>query len=71
MSIPKGHIVNFQTLQSAFANKDTCLAECTDKAGNPVYAICMVYEDNGEVVLVPVAKLFDGNPYDELNPPTI
>lgn len=72
MSIPQGHKSNFQTLQAAFDNNDVALMECTDKAGKSVYVICATFkEEDGTVVFTPFAKLFDGNPYDELNPPSI
>lgn len=71
MSIPQGHKNNFQTLQKAFDNNDVALMECTDATGKPVYVICATHEADGAIVFTPLAKLFDGNPYDELNPPNI
>lgn len=71
MAIPKGYKANFETLKRAFKNGDVALMECTDKVtGKPVYVICTVGRENSEYVMSPVAKMFDGNPYDELNPPT-
>lgn len=68
--IPKGHRRNFRTMQKAFKNGDIALAECTDKkSGRPVYTVCMVNRDGEAYVLVPVAKMFDGNPYEEVDPP--
>jgi hypothetical protein len=33
-------------------------------------AICALNRtDEGEVMFVPIAKMFDGNPYEELMPP--
>ena len=44
--------------------------ECTDAVtGKPVIAICAVNTVNGEYEFSPLAKMFDGNPYEELNPP--
>ena len=62
---------NFTTMQNAFANGDVALVECIDKAtGNTVPVMCAVqYHDNDEVEMVPLAKMFAGNPYDELGPP--
>lgn len=65
---------NFLTLERAFKNDDVCLVACTDKAtGQLVPTICMVnmHPDDGEIELVPVAKMFTGNPYDEVDPPTV
>ena len=74
MAISKGYLANFKTLTKAFANKHTGLVECTDAAtGKPVMVICAFgYDkDTGEVTTVPLAKLFDGNPYEELLPPSM
>ena len=71
--IPKGHRKNFEALKRAFANGDVMVAECTDaKTGKPVITLCMVNRHrNGDIEAVPVAKFFDGNPYEELAPPEI
>jgi hypothetical protein len=37
--------------------------------GQPVYALCAVNYDGEMVDLVPLARMFDGNPYEELVPP--
>lgn len=74
MAISKGYLANFKTLSKAFANKDAGLVECTDAAtGKPVMVICAFTHDSatGEVTTVPLAKLFDGNPYEELVPPIL
>lgn len=69
MAIAKGHKANFKTLQLACKNGDLALMECTDiTTGEPVITICVVNLDYGEYVFTPVAKMFDGNPYDEVNP---
>ena len=69
--ISKGHQANFETLKKAFKNKAVALMECTDAVtGKPVIAICAVNIVNGEYQFSPFAKMFDGNPYEELNPPT-
>lgn len=69
--IEKGYTQNFETLRRAFHNKDVCLAECTDaKTGARVIAVCAVERDRiGDFILTPLAKMFDGNPYEELLPP--
>jgi len=64
---------NFQTLLTAARNGDLALLECTDKAtGNPVYVICAVNAGpDGLYSMTPLAKMFDGNPYDEVGPPEV
>lgn len=70
MAIPEGYIANFNTLTKAFKNKNVALVETSDKAtGKKVYVICAVQRDGEMIEIVPFAKLFDGNPYDELVPP--
>ena len=71
MTIPKGHKSNFETLKEAFKAGDVALMECKDaKTGKPVVVLCMVGREGGEYVFTPAAKFFDGNPYEELLPPT-
>ena len=67
---------NFETLERAFKNDDVCLVACTDAAtdaatGKLVPTICMVnvLPDSQEIELVPVAKMFTSNPYEEVTPP--
>lgn len=68
--ITKGYRANFETLERAFKHGDVALMECTDAVtGKPVIAICAVNTINGEYEFSPLAKMFDGNPYEELNPP--
>lgn len=69
--IPKSHKKNFETLKRAFANEDMAVVECTDKAtGRPVHVLCAVApNEDDQFDIIPMAKLFDGNPYEELLPP--
>lgn len=69
--IPDGYKSNFNTLQRTFSNGDAALVECTDnRTGAPVFTVCAVQRrEDGSIEMVPLAKLFDGNPYEELNPP--
>lgn len=70
MPIADGYRKNFQTLQDAMKHGNVCLLECADaKTGAPIVAICAVNYDGKEYEMVPFAKLFDGNPYEELVPP--
>lgn len=71
MAIAKGYKQNFETLRRACVAGDLALLETKNKqSGAIVYAIVACQrEDDGEISMVPLAKLFDGNPYDELSPP--
>ena len=46
--------------------------ECVDKATDKKVAVICVFskDSDGMITATPFAKLFDGNPYDELLPPT-
>lgn len=48
-----------------------CLAKCEDvRTGKKVDVVCRVHHDgHGGVVLEPLARLFSGNPYNEVTPP--
>ncbi len=70
MALSKHTKTNFATLKAAFAVDSVCVLECQDKAtGKPVSVLCAVNWDGKEYSFSPFAKMFDGNPYDELNPP--
>jgi hypothetical protein len=72
MAIAEGYKTNLETLSRAFSENNVCLMECTEIAtGNTVTVICAVFfdKDNGEYHFTPFAKMFDGNPYEEINPP--
>lgn len=62
---------NFNTLGDAFKAERVALVSCTDaKTGELVPTICAVNElEDGEIELVPFARLFDGDPYEQLLPP--
>jgi len=69
--IPEGYKNNFETLKRAADHGDLCLMECRSTAtGEPVMVICAVNRVRDEYAFVPIAKLFDGNPYEEVLPPT-
>ena len=64
---------NFGMLVEAVKNGDVCLVECKDaKSNTPVITVCAVQtsKEDEEFQIVPLAKLFDGDPYEELIPPT-
>jgi len=66
-----GYIENFQTLKTAAANGDLALLDCQDrKTGRAVRVMAAIGRDGNEFTMVPLAKMFDGDPYEELNPPS-
>ena len=71
MAILKGHKRNFQTLVDAFQNEDVALMECQLAAtGETVAVICAANRlADGEIEFAPFAMLFNGNPYEMVNPP--
>jgi hypothetical protein len=76
MAILEGYKKNFETLQKAADNGDLALMECTDrKTGQIVNVVCAVERHpetpEEEYHMIPLAKMFDGNPYEELNPPMV
>lgn len=61
---------NFETLRRACEAEDLALVSCRDKAtGKTVAVLCVMQECDDEIIMTPLARLFDGNPYDELEPP--
>lgn len=72
MAIGKHHQANFETLKRAAHDGTLCVMECADAVtGKPVMAICAASFDGKQYAMVPLAKLFDGNPYEELLPPIL
>lgn len=64
---------NFDTLRQVFQDGNALLVECTDAlTGKPVAVICARSSEGGEeITLVPFAKFFDGDPYEQLIPPAL
>ena len=71
MPLSAGYKQNFDTLQQAFAAGDVALMECQLAAtGEPVAVICAANRhDDDSVAFAPFAMMFQGNPYEMLNPP--
>jgi hypothetical protein len=71
--IAEHHRSNFETLEQAFVNGDVCLLACTDKTtGVMIPTICAMKnsgDDEAPIEFVPLAKMFLGVPYDEIDPP--
>lgn len=70
--ITLGEKANFETLRAACKSDDLALVVCeTRHLGARVAVVCaMNVEADGTVCPVPLAKMFAGNPYDELRDPT-
>lgn len=61
---------NFETLKRACNNGDVALAYCRDRiSGRDVSVLVAVTFDGTEYTFAPLAKMFDGNPYEELLSP--
>lgn len=75
MAIPTGHTANLNTLIKAASNGHLALVECTDATTKKtVITVCAISTSraaNGkpEYQITPLAKMFDGNPFEELVPP--
>lgn len=75
MSIPTGHKTNLSTLIKAASNGHLALVECTDAVTKKtVIAVCAISTSRGangkpDYQITPLAKMFDGNPYEEILPP--
>jgi len=72
MALTQFQQASFKTIQRAFANSQVALMECRLRAtGDMVAVICGVYPLRDEDVLfIPLAQLFNGNPYDTVEPST-
>lgn len=65
------HKENFNTLQAAMVTGRVCLMDCIEKStGDHVAVICAINRVDGQFEMVPLAKFFNDNPYDDLIPPT-
>lgn len=68
--VPVGHKKNLATLIRAAKQGRLAIVECQRKDTKAtINVICAIGNDGEEFNIVPFAQLFDGNPYDELNPP--
>lgn len=68
MSLRDGDKRNFATLQKVFANGDACIIEGQSKdTGNQVAVVCAKARgEDGEEFLQPFARMFEGDPLDEV-----
>ena len=72
MSLLPGHRTNFDTLRQAALNNDLALMDCRHRdTGEPIAVLCAANRlSRGETAFVPLAMLFNDNPFDFLVPPT-
>ena len=71
MAIPDHHKENFEMLLQAFKHEHVSIVECKDNfTEKPVIVVAASFRDkNGAYNMVPFAKMFEGNPYEEVTPP--
>lgn len=71
MALTLGYKRNFETLRKAVLQGDVALMECQLAAtGEVVAVICAANRlPGGEVEFVPFTTMFNGNPYELVNPP--
>jgi hypothetical protein len=74
MALLSGHKQNFETLRRAMLAGDAALMECQHAtSGETVAVICAVNrhaeKPEEEFEFVPVAMMFNDNPYGIVNPP--
>lgn len=67
-----GHRSNLDTIVRAAQDGRLALVECTDRVTKkPVAVLCAIGGPDGlgEYIIVPFARMFDGDPYEQLDPP--
>lgn len=68
--ITKRARLQFQLIASAGQSSTLCLAECYNlKTEKKEYVLCAHHLENGVSYYEPLAKLFKGNPFNEITPP--
>jgi len=62
---------NFNTLCEAVKSDSICIMECTNTKTKEKEAVvcCINYTDNKKIEMVPIAVLFNTNPYELYEPP--
>jgi hypothetical protein len=67
MAVKPGNQINLETIIRAAKKGDLAVVECRDRAtGKQVDALCAIGFDGKEHTITPLAKMFEGNPYEEL-----
>ena len=71
MALSEAYRQHLEVIRHAADDNALAVLECTDRqSGLPVPTLVAVGRQNGEYIFYPLAKLFIGNPYDELLSPT-
>lgn len=66
----KAHAANLKTILQAANAGHLALVECQLKAtGEKIAVLCAIGRDGEEMAITPFAALFNGNPFEMLNPP--
>lgn len=64
--------LTFENLTDSAREHRLCLTRCEDiRTGKPVYVICEQFVENGVHRFNPIARLFSGNPGNEVTFPGI
>ena len=68
MALAKGHRNNLDTIIRAARARDLAVLECQDRLTHePVPVLVAVHrDDEGQYIFTPLARMFTGNPYEEL-----
>ncbi len=70
-----GHKANFDMLKKACENGDLALMDCQiSETGESVAVICLVNrpdKSSDYYEILPIAMMFNGDPFDILNPPNM
>jgi hypothetical protein len=70
MALLEGERANYATILRAGRDGALALVECTERAsGKRVAVLAAIGRDREDYVITPLARLFDGNPYEQLDPP--
>jgi len=70
MAFTEAQKAAFECIKAGVEDKNLCLVECTDdRTGEDVVALCGAIEmGEGRTMFIPVAKMFDGNPFEQITP---
>ena len=70
--ITKRARLQFNILLNAAQNQALCITECQNrKTGKTEYVLCAHHNSQNSHAFTPLAKLFRGNPMNEITPPGI
>ena len=68
--IPRKQRDSYMTLNEAALDHRLCLAQCEDiRTGAKTFVVCSIEQENGCTTYVPLARLFNGNPSNEVTSP--